>query len=223
MCDTFRMNIRPGRMSVDLGPLKAGLYQAAHRAGVSPSALARKAISALLDSTTSESGVEVLQPGPRATVERRKPEGKVLEVRLKLREEDAWRASGCARAEGLSRSEYVAVLVGEAMRGVAKRAGTSANRSGLGSPGQAMALAGMREALVGSTSQIAALGRNVNQIARSLNGNAGVVSKQNLETLATVVDRVDRHVDLAGAVLLALRPVVATRRPITGASDDARS
>jgi len=209
-------------MSVDLGPLKVSLYQAAHRAGVSPSVLARKAISALLDSTTRESGVEVLQARPRATVERRKPEGKVLEVRLKLREDDARKASGCARAEGLSRSEYLAVLVGEAMRGVAKRVGTSANRSGLGLLGQAMALAGMREALVGSTSQIAALGRNVNQIARSLNGNSGVVSKQNLETLAAVADTVDRHLEAAGAVLLALRPVVAARRAITGARDDAR-
>jgi Bacterial mobilisation protein (MobC) len=76
----------------------------------------------------------------------------------------------------------------------------------------------MREALVGSTSQIAALGRNVNQIARSLNGASSVVSKQNLETLAAVADRVDRHVDLVGAVLLALRPVVAARRAIRGAS-----
>src|SRR2546425_4554962 len=60
-CATLsRMKTRPGRMSVDLGPLKASLYQAAHRAGVSPSVLARKAISALLDSTTSKSGVEVL-------------------------------------------------------------------------------------------------------------------------------------------------------------------
>jgi hypothetical protein len=74
-----------------------------------------------------------------------------------------------------------------------------------------MALAGMREALVGSTSQIAALGRNVYQIARSLNRDSSVVSKQNLETLAAVADRVDRHVDLAGAVLFALRPVVAAR------------
>src|SRR5882762_9752675 len=47
------------RMSVDLGPLKVGLYQAAHRAGVSPSVLARKAIAALLGSTANESGVEV--------------------------------------------------------------------------------------------------------------------------------------------------------------------
>ena len=85
-----------------------------------------------------------------------------------------------------------------------------------------MALAGMREALVGSTAQIAALGRNVNQIARSLNGNPGAISKQNLETLAAVAGRVDRHVDLAGAVLLALRPVVAARRAIAGARDDAR-
>ena len=217
------MSARAGQLSVDLGPLKVGLYQAAHRAGVSPSVLARKAIAALLDSTTSESGVEVLRPGPRANVERGKPEGKVLDVRLKLQEEDARTASGCARAEGLSRSDYLAVLVGEAIRGVAKRASTSVNRGGLGSPGQALALAGMREALVGSTSQIAALGRNVNQIARSLNGNSGVVSKQNLEALAAVADRVDRHVDLAGAVLLALRPVVAARRAITGTRDDARS
>ena len=209
-------------MSVDLGPLKASLYQAAHRAGVSPSALARKAIAALLAPTTSERGVELSQQGPRAAVEREGPEGKVLEVRVKLCEEDARKASGCARAEGLSRSEYLAVLVGEAMRGVARRAATSPNRAGLGLPGLPRDLVGMREALVGSTSQIAALGRNVNQIARSLNGNPSVVSKQNLETLAAVADRVDRHVDLAGAVLLALRPVVAARRATTGASDEAR-
>jgi hypothetical protein len=141
---------------------------------------------------------------------------------VKLCQEDARKASGCARAEGLSRSEYLAVLVGEAMRGAATRAGTRANRAGPGSPGQAMALAGMREALVASTSQIAALGRNVNQIARSVNGNSGVISKQNLETLAAVASRVDRHIDLAGAVLLALRPVVAARRAITRASDDAQ-
>jgi hypothetical protein len=216
------VSARAGQLSVDLGPLKVGLYQAAHRAGVSPSVLARKAIAALLRPITSESAVEVSQPWPRATVERGKPEGKVFEVRLKLREDDAMRASECARAEGLSRSEYLAVLVGEAMRRVRKAAGSSANRGGLGSPGLARDLAGMREALVGSTSQIAALGRHVNQIARSLNGNSSLVSKQSLEILAAVADRVDRHVDLAGAVLLALRPVVAARRATTGASDEAR-
>jgi hypothetical protein len=216
------VSARADQLSVDLGPLKRDLYEAAHRAGVSPSVLARRAIAALLGPTASDSGAEVSQPGPRTAIERRARDGKVLEVRVKLPEEDIRRASGCARAEGLSRSEYLAVLVGEAMRGVAKRAGTSANRGGQGSPGQAMALAGMREALVGSTSQIAALGRNVNQIARSLNGNSGVLSKQNLETLAAIAGRVDRHVELAGAVLLALRPVVAARRAMTGASDDAR-
>ena len=210
------VSARTSQLSVDLGPLKAGLYQAAHRAGVSPSSLARKAIAALLAPTTSERGVELSQQGPRAAVEREKPEDKVLEVRVKLREEDARKASGCARAEGLSRSEYLAVLVGEAMRGVARRGATSPNRGGLGLPGLPRDLVGMREALVGSTSQIAALGRNVNQIARSLNGNPRVVSQQHLETLAAVADRVDRHVDLAGAVLLALRPVVAARRAMTG-------
>jgi hypothetical protein len=127
------------------------------------------------------------------------------------------------RGARLGRSEYLAVLVCEAMREVAKRASTPANRGGLGSPGQARDLAGMRQALVGSTSQIAALGRNVNQIARSLNATPGVMSKQNLETLAAVVDGVDRHVDLVGAVLLALRPVVAARRAMTEARYDARS
>jgi hypothetical protein len=217
------VSARVGQLSVDLGPLKANLYEAAHRAGVSPSVLTRRAIAALLGSTASECGPEVSQPAPTAAIERGRPEGKVLEVRLKLHEEDARRAAAYARAEGLCRSEYLAVLMSEAVREVAKRAGTSANRGGLWSLGQARHLAGMREALVGSTSQIAALGRNVNQITRSLNGNSGVVSKQNLETLAAVAGRVDRHVELAGAVLLALRPVVAARRAMTGASYDARS
>jgi hypothetical protein len=216
------VSARANQLSVDLGPLKADLYEAAQRAGVSPSVLARRAIAALLDPTTSESAVEFPRLGPRAVVEREKPEGKVLEVRMKLREEDAMRASGCARAEGLSRSEYLAVLVGEAMRKVAMRGGTSANRGGLWPPGQAMALAGMRQALVGSTSQIAALGRNVNQIARCLNANPSAVSQQTLETLAAVAGRVDKHVELAGAVLLALRPVVVARREIRGANYDAR-
>jgi hypothetical protein len=57
-------------MSVDLGPLKAGLYEAAHRAGVCPSVLARKAIAASLGSTASESAVEVSQPRPGVTVDR---------------------------------------------------------------------------------------------------------------------------------------------------------
>src|SRR6266478_8325814 len=117
------MNVRAGRMSVDLGPLKAGLYQAAHRSGVFPSVLARKAIAALLSPTTGEGGAEVSHPALKVPVERGKHDGKVLEVRLKLREEDARRASECARVEGLSRSEYLGVLVGEAMQGVAKRAG----------------------------------------------------------------------------------------------------
>ena len=213
------MGARAGQLSVDLGPLKADLYQAAHRIDVSPSVLARKAIAALLDSTTSESRVEVSRRGSVGAAARREPEDEVLEVRVKLREEDARRASGCARTEGLSRSEYLAVLVGEAMRGVARRAGTSSNRGGLGLSGLARDLPGMREALVGSTSQIAALGRNVNQIARALNGNPTAVSKQNLETLAAVAGRVDRHVDLVGAVLLALRPVVASRRAMDDRGD----
>lgn len=216
------MSARVNQLSVDLGPLKTALFESARRAGVSPSSLARKAIGAVLRPTTNESGLEVSQPRPTTAVERGRPEGKVFEVRVRLREEDARKASECARVEGLSRSEYLAVLVGEAMRGAAKRAGTPANRSGLGALGRARDLAGIREALVGSTSQIAALGRNVNQIARSLNGNSNMLSKQNLETLAAVAGRVDRHVDLAGAVLLALRPVVAARRAITGAIDDAR-
>src|SRR2546426_235052 len=91
-CITFpRVSARTGQLSVDLGPLKAGLYQAAHRAGVSPSVLARRAIAALLDPTTSESGMEVLLSVSRLVVERGKPEGKVLEVRVKLCEEDARR------------------------------------------------------------------------------------------------------------------------------------
>ena len=79
------MSARVGQLSVDLGSLKAGLYQAAHRAGVSPSVLARKAIAALVGPTASERGVEFLQPRPRATVERGKPDGKALEVRVRLR------------------------------------------------------------------------------------------------------------------------------------------
>src|SRR5258706_12402693 len=97
-CITFsRVSARVSQLSVDLGPLKAGLYEAAHRAGVSPSVLVRKAIAALLDSTASESGVEVSRPGPRGRVGRGKPEGQVLEVRGELAGEEGRRGSGGAR------------------------------------------------------------------------------------------------------------------------------
>jgi hypothetical protein len=152
-CITFsRVSARAGQMSVDLGPLKAGLYETAHRAGVSPSVLARRAIAALLSQTTSESGAGVSQAGQRAAGERRNPGNKILEVRVRLRAEDARKASGCAGTEGLSRSEYLAVLVGEAMRGVATHPGTPAHRGGPRSPGLARGLAGMRETLASSTS-----------------------------------------------------------------------
>src|SRR5882762_3519402 len=118
------MSVRTGRMSVDLGLLKAGLYEAAHRAGVSPSVLARKAIAALLDSTASESGGQ----GSRGACEVARG-GCEESIRMRAgRGAKSFRISGCAGGRGNAGSSEARRHVGESRRTVVTYAGRGSGR-----------------------------------------------------------------------------------------------
>ena len=122
--------------------------------------------------------------------------------------------TAAARRERMSRSEYLAVVVIAALEAGSTAAirgpWPGARRDAL--PVESKDLGGLRDALVASTVQVGAIGRNVNQIARSLHITPGVMSARDRGDLARLVPLVEAHVAAAGAVLSVLRPVVGARR-----------
>jgi hypothetical protein len=217
-----------GQFSVALGELRAGLLAAAQRAGVSPSVLARQAIAAELARRNESVGARAAgAPASTHTLRRRRGAADLaVEVRVALPASDAERVTAAARRERMSRSEYLAVLVSGAFvagsaaairsSGPAGDQGRWAASHGAGSgdllPQVVKDLGGLRDALVASTVQVGAVGRNVNQIARSLNTTPGVLSQRDRGELARLARLIEAHVAAAGAVLLALRPVVRVRQ-----------
>jgi hypothetical protein len=207
-----------GQFSVALGDLRDALYEAAHRAGLSPSVLLRQALAAELERRTA--GSRLRPPHSKSTAvpsphrRRRSARDAATEVRVALPATDAARVTAAARRQRMSRSEYLAVVVATAL----EAGSPSAIRSPwLNAPHDALLkeindLDGLRDALVASTVQVGAIGRNVNKIARSLHTTPGVLSAGDRGDLARLVPLIEAHVAAAGAVLSVLRPVVGVRR-----------
>jgi len=176
--------------------------------------LARQAVAAELARRGAPEVGRRQLAGARTTVQPyRAPKG-VVEVRVALPAADAARISAAAQREQMSRSEYLAVVIGGALEVASPTSAEVAGPFGWknADPTIVSDLASVRDALVASTYQIGALGRNVNQIARSLNTTPGVLSARDRANLARVVPLIEAHLSAAGAVLLALRPVVAVRK-----------
>lgn len=96
-----------------------------------------------------------------------------------------------AQAEGVSRSTYLADLIGQAA------AGTACVANGEAAPGRRE----LMTALLKSNSELAAIGRNLNQIARSLNSWPGRTTASDRDTLTATITAVSAHLDTASAVL----------------------
>jgi hypothetical protein len=207
-----------GQFSVSLGELRAALYAAAGRAGLSPSVLLRQALAVELERRAVAGGDRPVRPttaaSPSPQSRLRGATDAAVEVRVVLPASDAARVTAAARRERMSRSEYLAVVVtaaleagwGPAIGGPlpgARRAAPPVENKDLG---------GLRDALVASTVQVGAVGRNVNQIARSLHITPGVLSARDRGDLVRLVPVIEAHVAAAGAVLSVLRPVVGVRR-----------
>jgi hypothetical protein len=207
-----------GQFSVSLGDLRAELYAAAESAGLSPSVLLRQALTAELERRAAASGAQRAQPNftarPSSPKRRRDVSNVAVEVRVVLPASDAVRVTTAAQRERMSRSEYLAVVVAGALEAASQSRHRAPWSPALpdAPPKEMKDLGGLRDALVASTVQVGAVGRNVNQIARSLHITPGVLSARDRDELARLVPLIKAHVAAAGAVLSVLRPVVGARR-----------
>jgi hypothetical protein len=179
-----------GSFTVALGQeLKKGLVAAAHAAGTTPAVLARRAI------------VEALREGAqqdRAPAVPPKPGEPFNEIRVKVPRNAASRLAAAARAAGMTRSAYVSAATVE----LAER---SAARAAAGPMPGIEAAGALREALVKSNAILAPIGRNLNQVARSLNAYPGQMSNADRHNLAEVAHRVSEHLKLSSELLRAIR------------------
>jgi hypothetical protein len=179
-----------GSFTIALGDeLKKRLVAAAHAAGTTPSALARRGIAEALRDAAQEH---------RAHAVVDKPGEPFVEIRVKVRRSDAARLAAAARAAGMTRSAYLSAATVE----LAERSPAPAAAV----PILAIEAAGaMREALVKSNAGLAPIGRNLNQVARALNTYPGPMSSADRQNLAEVAQRVSEHLELVSEVLNAIR------------------
>jgi hypothetical protein len=179
-----------GSFTVALGEeLKKRFVAAAHAAGAPPAVLARRAIAeALRDGARQD----------RAPAVPARPGEPFNEIRVKVPRSAAARLAAAAGAAGMTRSAYVSAATIE----LAER---SAARAAAGPMPGIEAAGALREALVKSNAILAPIGRNLNQVARSLNTYPGQMSSAERQNLAEVAHRVSEHLELASELLNAIR------------------
>ena len=179
-----------GSFTVALGEdLKKRLVAAAQAAGSTPSVLARRAMAeALRDEARDCSPPMPARPGEPFN-----------EIRVKVPQSAAARLAAAAGAAGMTRSAYVSAATVELAERSAAHCGVTAPMRGIEAAGT------LREALVKSTASLAPIGRNLNQVARSLNTYPSQVSLADRENLAEVAHRVFEHLELASELLHAIR------------------
>ena len=179
-----------GSLTVALGQeLKKRLVAAARGAGVTPSVLVRRAIVEALHGAEPQDRAPAVPAGPREPLR---------EIRVKVSASAAARLAAAARAAGMIRSAYLSAATLElAERSVA--GGAPAPMLGVEAAGA------LRDALVKSNASLAPIGRNLNQVARSLNAYPGQISSADRQNLAQVAHRVTEHLQLASDLLRAIR------------------
>ena len=179
-----------GSFTVALGQeLKKRLVAAARGAGVTPSVLVRRAIVEALRGTERQDRALAVPAEPREPLR---------EIRVKVPTSAAARLAAAARAAGMIRSAYLSAATLElAERSVA--GGAPAAMLGVEAAGA------LRDALVKSNSGLAPIGRNLNQVARSLNAYPDQMSGADRQILVQLAHRVTEHLQLASDLLHAIR------------------
>ncbi|WP_156901439.1 plasmid mobilization protein [Azohydromonas australica] len=161
---------------VDVGPLKPLIVDCAARAHMPPGTWVRELLA---------QAVEVIgdTPAPeRPSLKRPPRSGNPVKFFARLTPEESATLKAAAKAAGLSQSEYVARLV--------------MNPAAAGAVG-VPAL----QVLVESNRQLLAVGRNLNQIARSLNERLEKVTRAEQAQILQTVEMVRTHVELVASVI----------------------
>jgi hypothetical protein len=179
-----------GRISVDIGRLRAALFERARSKGVSPSHLIRDIVAKEL-----AGGGEISLDGAN-----RPPPDAVRRVRRSLRLSlvDALRLQRAARHAGKSLGDMVMDLLD----------GAPAAASGEERQAQL-------RALVASNSELATLSRDLRHLSTLLRRGSVAAAQRYRDLLDTVASDARRHVDISSA---ALAEVVPARRLLTASN-----
>ncbi|WP_084267336.1 plasmid mobilization protein [Azohydromonas lata] len=164
---------------VDVGPLKPLIASCAAQAGKPPTTWARELMA---------QAVEALGAGPapeRPSPKRPARNGNLVKFFARLTPEEAAAIKASAKTAGLSQSEYVGRL---AMNPTAAGA--------VGVPAL--------QALAESNRQLLAIGRNLNQIARTLNESPGQMTGADHALILRVAELARAHVELTASVIAEL-------------------
>jgi len=170
-----------GRISVDIGRLRVGLFEQARAQGVSPSHLIRDilagAIKGSAHNTISSAGMPPSGVGPS------------MRLSLRLNPVDAHTLQRTARRTGKSVGDLVADLL-----------------SGMPTMTSSVERQAQLRALVASNSELATLTRDLRQLSALLGQGDVAAAQRYRELLDTVADAVRRHVDLSSAILAEVGP-----------------
>jgi hypothetical protein len=181
--------VAPARelFTVDLRGLKPALLARAQANGISPSDLMRAALAQALEVALPARGTADGTGLVRGTP------GRTVQVYLRLTASESQLLLSNARAAGMSKGDYVGALM------------SGATVSDSSSIRAAVA------ALTESNAEIAAIGRNLNQLVRLLNAASGRAAEHR-ETFRTLAAQVRGHIENASQVLAHLRQGAHARR-----------
>lgn len=192
---------RPGRavrrstLNVDLGPLRAAVDAASRQAEVKPSAWVRQAVQRALDG----SGEGFAMPAGKQETDPDRGEGVYR----------AW-----FDADQTTKLDLIVARTGRRSRIKALHALLDGVQ--VGAEASAANLADAVEALARSNHELVAVGRNLNQVAKSLNAFPGKTSVADRMAIERVLATTRGHLEVAARVVAELRPTVKTAAVPTG-------
>jgi hypothetical protein len=168
-----------GRISVDLRGLRPALEQMAQHSGMTPSAFTRRAVALALARNAAWT----------ATAHGVSPRSHCIKVSLKLSRRHAAMLRDGARSAGMFPSPYVEAL----LDGVPDIAQSGRRPEAL-------------EALTRSNAELAAMGRNLNQLARALHRSHQAGATEAAAAVSDMAAVVREHLEVAATLLATLRP-----------------
>lgn len=177
------MTTKQQLLTVDLKELKPRVLKVAETAGKRPSAWARDVIA---------QAVQADPPSPAAAPAPNFANGESAKFTLQFEKSEHARLGELARAEGLTRAQWL--------------------RHRVRQPNAPVIPTEHVDALVQSNYQLAGLGRNLNQIARSLNAYPGRTTAAERAAIDQAVTAIRDHLAMAACVMAALPQTGRTRK-----------
>lgn len=171
-------------LTVDLKGLKPLVLEAAHRANQRPSVWAREAIAGALSAAP---------PKPLAAPAANLTNYSAPKLTLRLAATDHQRLGELATAEGVSRSQWLLHRVRQPNAPVIPRE--------------------QIDVLVRSNYELSGVGRNLNQVARSLNAYPGKTTAAEREAVVQAVAAVRAHLERAASIIGSLPQTTRVRKP----------